>query len=349
MNHVELAIVLAFIAVAVNIRFSVAGTGDRGRPLPSVEPSTDVCSPNNSVPCGVHTLRFCGSTLTYRGRLMAGLLDLGPDALVIRSCRSGAAGTGRVRPRVASSSSFHAVRGAYDSAPDWSPPHPASRKLDRVDDRRAGMCPRAPEPSCSSSCPGGPNATSATRSTARSSAGVPHCPQRRSATTRRARNPGRCGIAAFDRVMESAGVQSWLERQFLSLIKAARAPQTRGPVQRTFRADGQHIAASTSISSAPRCRRGRRPPGLLSLDDVGDRNVAATRSNSSGSTIYFFTTEDVLEDGPYVLDTVTGASRRWLTYHPAAASAGGMSPAGSKQSAPYPGSGAPAGHRPTGS
>jgi putative AbiEi antitoxin of type IV toxin-antitoxin system len=34
------------------------------------------------VACGTTALRFAGVTLTYRGELMAGILDLGPDALV---------------------------------------------------------------------------------------------------------------------------------------------------------------------------------------------------------------------------------------------------------------------------
>ena len=41
------------------------------------------------VPVGTHTYQFAGTALTWHGRLQAGLLDLGPDALVAR--RSAAA------------------------------------------------------------------------------------------------------------------------------------------------------------------------------------------------------------------------------------------------------------------
>ena len=108
---------------------------------------------------------------------------------------------------------------------------------------------------------------------------------------------GRSGVTVFNRVMESAGVQSWLERQFLSLIKAAGLPKPR--VQRTFRADGQHIARvdfDFERNGVVVEVGGRR--GYLSLDERRRQERRRNALQLEGRTIYFFTTEDVLEDGP---------------------------------------------------
>ena len=119
---------------------------------------------------------------------------------------------------------------------------------------------------------------------------------------------GRPGVAMFNRVMESAGVQSWLERRFLELIRGARIPNPT--LQRTYRADGQHVAR-VDFDFTPKAViievGGRR--GYLSLDERRRQERRRNALQLLGKTIYFFTTEDVVEDGSYVLSTLQDALR----------------------------------------
>jgi hypothetical protein len=105
---------------------------------------------------------------------------------------------------------------------------------------------------------------------------------------------GRQGVAAFDRVMQAAGVQSWLEREFLHLMAAAGV--RRPSVQRVYRKDGRHVA---------RVDFDYEPAPLVV--EVGGRPATERRRPSSsgappqqlqllGRTIHFFTTEDIVGD-----------------------------------------------------
>ena len=87
-------------------------------------------------------------------------------------------------------------------------------------------------------------------------------------------------MAAFDRVMESAGVQSWLERQFLQLIERAGLP--RPTLQRTYRHDGRHVArVDFDFEPWPVLVEvgGRR--GYLAPTSAAGRSTGATSSSSS--------------------------------------------------------------------
>jgi len=117
---------------------------------------------------------------------------------------------------------------------------------------------------------------------------------------------GRQGVAAFDRVMQSAGVQSWLEREFLHLTAAAgiRPPS----VQRVYRKDGRHVArVDFDYEPAPLVVEvgGRR--GYLSADDRRRQERRRNELQLLGRTIYFFTTEDIVSDPGYVVATVRSA------------------------------------------
>lgn len=119
---------------------------------------------------------------------------------------------------------------------------------------------------------------------------------------------GRPGVATFRRVMESAGVQSWLERQFLALIKPAGLPKPT--LQRSYRSDGVHVArVDFDFAPSPVIVEvgGRR--GYLSFDERRRQERRRNELQLIGQTVYFFSTEDVLEDGRYVLQTV----RRGIT------------------------------------
>lgn len=114
---------------------------------------------------------------------------------------------------------------------------------------------------------------------------------------------GRAGVADFDRVMESAGVQSWLERRFLELLRSAGVP--RVTTQCTYRRNGTHIArVDFDFAPIPLVVEvgGRR--GYLSFDERRRQERRRNELQLEGRVVYFFTTEDVIEDPRYVLTTV---------------------------------------------
>lgn len=119
---------------------------------------------------------------------------------------------------------------------------------------------------------------------------------------------GRAGIVDYDAMRQIGEVQSWLEREFLRTIAGSGLP--RPALQRTYRRDGVHIArVDFDFAPLPIVVEvgGRR--GYLSL---GERQRQERRRNELqllGTTIYFFTTEDVRDDKRYVVETITRALR----------------------------------------
>jgi hypothetical protein len=107
---------------------------------------------------------------------------------------------------------------------------------------------------------------------------------------------GRPGVAAFDRVMESAGVQSWLERQFLALVRRTGLPVPA--VQRIYRRDGKHIArVDFDFDPSPVIVEvgGRR--GYMRADDRQRQEHRRSELQLIGKIVYFFSTEDITMDG----------------------------------------------------
>ena len=250
------------------------------------------------VPYGPHSLHFAGVTLDYRGRLLAGLLDLGPDALV--SGRAAAALHGLdgfeegplqfLVPRsrrsrgtvgmVTSSPSIGALdRTTIDGLAATSGTRTVVELLGRTSERELG---------------------NALDSATRRGLTAPSVVRRRLEELGR---QGRAGVAEFERVMESAGVQSWLERQFLHLLRSRSLPT---PIlQRVHRRDGRHVArVDFDFSPLPIIVEvgGRR--GYLSLDERRRQEHRRNELQLLGKVVYFFTTEDVVEDAPYVLSTL---------------------------------------------
>ena len=253
------------------------------------------------VRCGTRALRFAGVELSYRGQLKAGLLDLGPEALI--SGRAAAAvleldgfDEGPLEYLQPRSQRDRTTTGLVTSTSEIS-------RLDRVTidglECTSGTRTVVQLLLTSSEREVGNALDSATRKhlTAPSVVG------RR---LDELGTQGRRGVAMFNRVMESAGVQSWLERQFLGMLKSAGLP--RPQLQRTYRSDRVHIArVDFDFDPLPVIVEvgGRR--GYLSFDERRRQERRRNALQLLGKTVYFFTTEDVIETAQYVVTTVRDA------------------------------------------
>lgn len=244
---------------------------------------------------GPHTLHFAGVTLDFRGRLLAGLLDLGPQALV--SGESAAALLGldgyeegplqflvprrhKARSTVGEVTSSTAIgpfdKIVVDGLRCTSGTRTVIELIGRVGETRVG---------------------NAIDSATRQGRTTPSVVRRRLGELGR---QGRAGVEMFDRVMESEGVQSWVERQFLRLVLAAG--YGRPTLQRVYRRDGKHVArVDVDFEPAPVIVEigGRR--GYMSADERRRQEHRRNDVQLLGKVIYFFTTEDVVEDPGYVL------------------------------------------------
>ncbi len=250
---------------------------------------------------GPRTLHFAGSTLDWRGCLLAGLKDLGDGALV----------TGR------SAAALHGLDGFEEGALDFLVP--SARKDRRVVGRVSSSPSIGP---LDRATVDGLAVTSGTRtvleligrvnerelgnaldSALRNGLTTPAVLFRRLDELGRR---GRAGVETFDRVMESAGVQSWLERQLLELIERAGLP--RPTLQRTYRHDGRHVAR-VDFDFEPRPVLvevgGRR--GYLSADERRRQEHRRNELQLLGKVVYFFTTEDVTDAASYVVSTLRSA------------------------------------------
>ena len=250
---------------------------------------------------GPWTFHFAGSSLDWRGALLAGLLDLGGRALV--TARSAAALHGldgfdegplqflvplglRGRRTVGQLSCTPSIgpldRATVDGLAVTSGTRTVLELIGRVNERELG---------------------NALDSALRMGLTSPAMLLRRLDELGR---QGRRGVAAFDRVMESAGVQSWLERQFLRLADQAGLP--RPTLQRTYRSDGRHVArVDFDFEPWPVLVEvgGRR--GYLSADERRRQEHRRNELQLLGKVVYFFTTEDVTDAASYVVSTLRSA------------------------------------------
>ena len=250
------------------------------------------------VVCGTQALCFAGVTLTYRGQLMAGLLDLGPDALVSGRAAAALLGLdgfdeGELAFLVPRNQRDRHTVGLVTSTHDIS-------RLDRVnvDGLACTSCTRAIVQLLGRASER--EVGNALDSGTRMRLTAPSVVRRR---LDELGTKGRVGIAVFNRVMESAGVQSWLERRFLALMRSSGLPKPA--LQRTYRSDGNHVArVDFDFGPKPVIVEVGGQKGYLSFDERRRQEHRRNELQLLGKTIYFFCTENVVEDPSYVLTTV---------------------------------------------
>lgn len=250
---------------------------------------------------GSATLRLAGHVPSWRGLLTAGLLELGPTALVSGAAAAqlheldgfdgdeveflvprnlrGRKTVGRVRTTDEIS---RADRVIFDGLATTSPTRTVVEVLRNGESDPAG---RALDSACRM------------RLTA-------HAVVRRRLDE--LGRPGRGGAALFDRLTRIGTVESWLERRFLALIARHGLPtpslqqRYRLPDIGVARVDFEYSMWGLVIEVG-----GSR--GYLSLDE---RKRQERRRNSlqlDGKTIYFFTRDDVVHDEAYVVRTIGAA------------------------------------------
>lgn len=122
----------------------------------------------------------------------------------------------------------------------------------------------------------------------------------------RLRDSGVRGIRRMDQVLIDAGVESWLERKFLELLRESGLP--RPVCQVTFRRDGRTFARVDFLFDGAKVvvevsgRRGH-------VTDA-ERQKDARRRNElqeAGMVVLEFTTADVVRDPGYVVRTIRAA------------------------------------------
>ena len=253
------------------------------------------------LPVGTHSYRFAGTVLSWRGRLQAGLLDLGPDALV--ACRSAAAlhGLDGFQPGplefvVPRRNRDRRTRGEVRSGP----PVPL---LDRT--RVDGLAVTSPALTVIQL---GAHASrrevaNAVDSAVRLGLLTPEVVRRRLMAHRGRRL---VGVPVLDAVLVDAGVHSFLERRFLRLVRQAGLPEPA--LQRVHRR-GSRLVARVDFDFAP----------LPVVVEVGGQLGYLTRAERQrqerrrselqllGRTVHFFSYEDVTDDTTYVVATLRSA------------------------------------------
>lgn len=250
---------------------------------------------------GTSTLRLPGVAPTWHGNLTAGLLDLGPEALI----------SGRAASQLMKLDGFDAdcleflvprsLRGRTTIGPVTSTSD--VRLSDRV------MIDGFPVTSATRTIIELlRNATLEEVGNALDSAcrrrltAVPVVRRRLDELGRQ----GRAGVARFEELVRVGTVESWLERRFVNMIRDAGLPE---PVlQARYRLDGIGVARvdfEYPLWGVVIEVGGAR--GYLSLDERQRKERRRNAVQLEGRTIYFFTRNDIVDDPPYVIRTIAAA------------------------------------------
>lgn len=250
---------------------------------------------------GHHTLTFAGLTLGWRSRLRAALLDLGPGALVSGEAAAALHGLDgfdegpetylvpralRGRTTNGTVTSSHSITRldwvVIDGLAVTSGTRTVVELIGRVERNELG---------------------NALDSAYRKRLTTPTVVDRRLTELGR---QGRPGVADFDRLMELAGVESWLERAFLRVINGTGLP--RPCIQRTYGGDGVHVArVDFDFDPLPIIVEVGGKRGYVSAAERQRKERRRNELQLLGKVIYFFTTEDVRDDPSYVVRTLTAA------------------------------------------
>lgn len=243
-------------------------------------------------------MRLPGTATSWYSKLMAGLLDLGPEALI--SGRAGARLLGldgfeseSVEFLVPRSLRHRATVGTVTSSSDIRP-------IDRtvIDGFGVTSATRTVIELVRS-------ATFAEVGNALDSAcsmrltAVPVVRRRLGELGRQ----GRAGVAMFEQLVGVGTVESWLERQFVAVIRDARLPE---PVlQHRHRLAGVGVARVDF--EYPLWAVVVEVRGYLSLDERRRKERRRNALPLEGGTIYFFTRNDVVDEPAYVVRTIAAA------------------------------------------
>jgi hypothetical protein len=121
-----------------------------------------------------------------------------------------------------------------------------------------------------------------------------------------ARDHGVAGVELMDELLLDAGVESWLERRFLGLVRSAGLPAPQ--LQRVYRRDGRHVArVDFDFAPWPVVVEVGGQKGYLT---TGERQRQDRRRNELhllGKVLYAFSYEEVTEESAYVVGTVRSA------------------------------------------
>lgn len=256
------------------------------------------------VACGTSALHLAGVTLAYRGRLMAGLLDLGPEALV----------SGRAAAHLHGLDGFgegpleflvpRALRNRRTAGAVRSTDAPLTR-LDVVmlDGLRCTSATRTVVELLAHATPD--EAGDALASATRRRRTAPEVVRRRLDDLGRS---GRGGVRVLDRLLAEGSVESGLERRFVRLVAGSGLPMPQ--LQRRYELPGVGVArVDFEFATFPLVVEvgGRR--GYLSHEERQRQERRRNALQLRGKTIYFFTRDDVFEDADYVVATLLGALR----------------------------------------
>jgi hypothetical protein len=258
------------------------------------------------VVCGTSALHLPGVTLTYRGRLMAGLLDLGPEALV----------SGRA--------------AAHLHGLDCFPEGPLEFLVPRrLRNRRTpgNLTSTRFITALDRMTIDGLRCTSATRTVvellataSRNEAGN----ALDSATRRRLTAPavverrllqlgqhGRAGLVAFRELASVGAVESWLERLVLRVVSDAGLPALL--LQQRYELPGVGVArVDFEFATFPIVVEVGGQHGYLSREERQRQERRRNELQLRGKIVYFFTRDDVVNRPNEVVVTLFAAIKRHL-------------------------------------
>lgn len=252
---------------------------------------------------GPQARTFGGVTLDWHGRLHAGLLDLGPGAVVAAEAAAAlhhldGYGPGPLAYLTERSSRHRHTAGVVVTTSDiarddivtidgldtTSATMTIIHLLGRVDRRRLG---------------------NAYDSAVRKRLTTPWAIDKRLDELGRR---GRKGLTDLEALRQVGDVQSWLERAFLKLIRDEGFPPPT--VQRVYRRDGVHVArVDFDFAPFPLVVEVGGSRGYLSSDERRRQEHRRNELQLLGRVVYFFTYADVVHEPGYVLATLSHALR----------------------------------------